>query len=212
MRRFALALVLTSLTVLGACRGQQTADAPIVPIRNMYDQPRYDAQQASRFFADGRTMRPPVAGTVAREMEADITVATGRTEDDSAWIPEVPESVVARLGGMESTLHRGHERFGIYCAPCHGDSGNGKGMISLRAEQLQGMGQSGAFTATDLHDERLRHIPDGQLYATISNGIRNMPAYRQSIPLEDRWAIAAYVRALQLSRASRTAMNTEQAQ
>jgi mono/diheme cytochrome c family protein len=199
-------------SVLGACRGQQTADAPVVPIRNMYDQPRYDAQQSSTFFADGRAMRPPVPGAIAREMEPDITIATGRTEDDAAWISEVPESVVARLGGMEPTLARGHERFNIYCGTCHGESGNGKGMISRRAEQLQAIGQSGAFTATDLHLERIRHIPDGQLYATISNGIRTMPAYRQSIPLDDRWAIVAYVRALQLSRATRTAMNTEQPQ
>lgn len=212
MLRTAQALALTSFALLGACRGQQTADAPIVPIRNMYDQPRYDAQQASTFFRDGRTMRPPVPGAIAREMEPDLTVATGRTEDDAAWLQEVPETVVARLGGMESTLNRGHARFNIYCAPCHGESGNGKGMISRRADQLQGIGQSGAFIATDLHDERLRHIPDGQLYATITNGIRTMPAYRQSVPLDDRWAIAAYVRALQLSRASRTAMNTEQPQ
>lgn len=210
--RIACVLAVTSLSVLGGCRGQQTPDAPIVPIRNMYDQPRYDAQQASKFFADGRTMRPPVPGTIAREMDADITVATGRTEDDAGWLPSIPESVVTRLGGMEDTLARGHERFDIYCATCHGTVGNGRGMISLRAEALQGIGQSGAFVASDLHDERLRHIPDGQLYATITNGIRTMPAYRQSIPLDDRWAIVAYVRALQLSRATRTAMNTEQQQ
>lgn len=212
MLRFATLLVATSLAVLGGCRGQQTPNEPIVPIRNMYDQPRYDAQQASTFFADGRTMRPPVPGTIAREMEPDITVATGRTEDDSAWLLTVPEGVVTRLGGMEATLERGHARFNVYCAPCHAESGNGKGMISRRAEQLQGIGQSGAFIASDLHDERLRHIPDGQLYATITNGIRTMPAYRQSVPLDDRWAIVAYVRALQLSRATRTAMNTEQPQ
>ena len=90
-------------------------------------------------------------------------------------------------------------RFGIYCAPCHGGAGDGRGQVWLRS---QGGGVANSYQyiqPTNLHDERLKHVPDGQLFATISNGIRNMPAYSAQIPVNDRWAIVAYVRALQVS-------------
>ncbi|MBX3248795.1 MAG: cytochrome c [Myxococcales bacterium] len=198
------------LTALAApalgCRGQVSEEPPIVPIRNMYDQPRYDPQERSEFFEDGRTMRPLVEGAVAREMEVDPTLSSGRTEDGSAWLLEIPGPVIERKGGMEALLARGHERHDIFCAPCHGLAGDGQGLVSTRVQQL---GFS-ALAAPTLHDDRIRHMPDGQLYATITNGIRNMPAYAHSIPQDDRWAIVAYVRALQISQASRqTAMNVE---
>lgn len=203
-----LAAMMGILTALAAptlgCRGQVSEEPPIVPIRNMYDQPRYDPQQRSEFFEDGRTMRPLVEGVVAREMELDPSLSSGRTEDGSAWLLEIPGPVIERKGGMEALLARGHERHDIFCAPCHGLAGDGEGLVSTRA-QLRGFA---ALAAPTLHDDRIRHMPDGQLYATISNGIRNMPAYSHSIPQDDRWAIVAYVRALQISQASRqTAMN-----
>ncbi|MCB9604269.1 MAG: cytochrome c [Sandaracinus sp.] len=202
-------LALAGVSALSGCRGQVSEEPPIVPIRNMYDQPRYDPQEGSDFFQDGRTMRPLVEGTVAREMETDLSVESGRTEDGSAWLLEVPGPVLQRQGGMEQALTRGHERFDIYCAPCHGVAGDGAGLVSQRANSL---GFS-ALIAPTLHDGRLRQMPDGQLFATITNGIRNMPAYGHNIPLDDRWAIVTYVRALQISQASRpTAMNVEAAQ
>ncbi len=182
---------------LAGCRGEPSDAAPVVPIRNMYDQPRYDPQQRSRFFRDQRTMRPLVAGTVAREMEASIPTATGRTADNTAWLPAVPEEYEQRAGGAEAFLKRGQERYEISCTPCHGSSGNGKGMVAQRASELG----YGTLAPPDFRDERLRHIPDGQLFATISNGIRNMPPYAHSISVADRWAIVRYVRALQLARA-----------
>lgn len=205
--------LLASLLLLGlsACRGQTSEKPPIVPIRNMHDQPRYDPQELSRFFADKRTMRPPPEGTLARESESDLALTTGREQPGAhcaggegvkaadcdtkhgAWVKEVPEKVVSDKGGMAPLLTRGQERFNIYCSPCHANSGNGKGIIPQRAG-------SGAFQPPSLHIDRLRHIPDGQLFATISNGIRNMPAYRHVLSVEDRWAVVAYVRALQLSQ------------
>lgn len=201
-RTFTTALVLTGLAL--GCRGQVSEEPPIVPLRNMYDQARYDAQEDSNFFRDGRTMRPLVEGVVAREMEVDETFHSGRTDDDSSWLLEVPSEIVERNGGMADLVARGHERYDIYCAPCHSLAGDGEGLVSQRAESLGYV----AIKPPTFHDQRIRSMPDGQLYATITNGIRNMPAYSQSIPLDDRWAIVTYVRALQISQASsRTAAN-----
>lgn len=195
------------------CVGQPSESAPVVPIRNMYQQPRANAQARSHFFQDHRTMRPAVEGAIAVEMEPELSIQTGRSDDNSEWLAEIPASVVERNGGMLSMVQRGRARYDIYCAPCHAASGDGHGMIFRRSEQLALIGRSTGFAPTNLHDERIRHIPDGQLYATITNGVRVMPAYRQSIPLDDRWSIVAYVRALQLSQSGRTtASNTEQNQ
>jgi len=190
-----LALVLT----LSACRGETSPEPQIVPIRNMYTQPRYNPQQPSPFFADHRTMRPAVDGAVAREMDPDIEITTGRTADDADWIPRVPEPVIRRHGGMEPFLTRGQDRFNIYCSPCHGLSGDGEGVVALRAVSLG----NDTLKPPSFHQARLQHIPDGQLYAAITHGIRNMPAYGHNVPLDDRWAIVAYVRALQMSQAHR---------
>ncbi len=197
--------LLLSALVLTSCRGQVSEETPVVPIRNMYDMPRYDPQEESGFFQDGRTMRPQVEGTLAREMEPNAMFATGRTDDDAAWILEIPTPIVDRNGGATEFLERGHDRYDIYCAPCHSLVGDGNGLVAQRAESLG----AAALKPPTFHEDRLRHIPDGQLYALITNGIRAMPAYRHSVPQDDRWAIVSYVRALQIAFAEgRTAMNT----
>lgn len=180
------------VVVLGACRGETSLEPPIVVLRNMFDQDRYDPQSESRFFADGRTMRMPVANTVPRETVLDPVIGQGRLSDDSGYALEIPGPVIAGHGGMLALLDRGRERFGIYCAPCHGGTGVGNGRVVERGK-LQP-------APTNLQDERIRHIPDGQLFATMSNGVRNMPAYGPQIPVVDRWAIVGYVRALQVSQ------------
>ncbi|MDW8362850.1 MAG: cytochrome c [Myxococcales bacterium] len=185
-----LLLAAIASLVSTACRGAPSEEPPIVPIRNMFDQPRYDPQQASPFFRDGRAMRPLVPGTVAREMEPDLVVATGWSDAEDSWALRVPPAVLGAMGGPERLLARGRERYDIYCAPCHGLGGAGDGPVARRA--------GGAITPPTLHSAAMRHAPDGQIFATISNGVRNMPSYRHSIPTNDRWAIVAYVRALQL--------------
>lgn len=177
---------------LFACRGQTTEDEPIVPIRNMYDQPKYSMQQESGFFPDHRNMRPPPEGVVSREEEWDESIATGRLDDGSGYILTIPEGVVEQAGGMDALVKRGQDRFGIYCTPCHDRTGSGNGMAVKH-----GMMQPPSF-----HQDRLRHAPDGQIFATISNGVRNMPAYGPQIPVRDRWAVVSYVRALQISQAA----------
>lgn len=212
---------------IAGCRGGVTEETPVVPIRNMYNQPRYDDQSHSDFFQDGRTMREPVFGTVAQEMPTQYEVETGRSDDNRSWVLEVPNEVVAKFhadlannpthAGLTpwerftpeqqqearlAMLERGQERFDIYCAPCHGVVGDGNGLIAQRvrwlSETLRDPGAA-SLNIISLQDERIRTMPDGQMYSVVTHGIRTMPAYSQSIQNQDRWAIVAYVRALQLS-------------
>ena len=188
--------VLVAASLGAGCRGWTTEETPVVPIRNMYQQPRYDAQEESSFFEDGRSMRPAIEGTVSREMGQDRRWVTGRNLHGDAWLMTYPDSLERLYKSRMALLKAGQKRYGIYCAPCHSEAGDGGGIIARRAQDL---GESG-FMVPTFHDERLRELPDGQIFATISNGVRNMPAYRHSIPVRERWAIVAYVRALQLTQ------------
>jgi mono/diheme cytochrome c family protein len=206
MRALLIALVFATLA---GCVGTESGEPPVVRIRNMYNQPGYDTQERQPFFADQRSMRPHVEGTVSKEMQRTLSVATGRSPTDNAWLMDVPGPVVTRNDGSSAFLARGQERYNVFCAPCHSLAGDGKGMVSRRAAALGAAG----LVAPTLHDDRLRRIPDGQLFATITNGVRNMPSYAHNIPVDDRWAIVHYVRALQLSQAPAPApQNTEQSQ
>jgi mono/diheme cytochrome c family protein len=182
------------LALLAACRGQTSTQPPIVPLRNMFDQDRFDPQAETTLFTDKRTMRMPAAGTVPRERELDPELGAGRLADDSGYALEAPEAVVRRLGGAEAMLDRGQERYGIYCAPCHDGTGGGQGTVVTRAQALW------QPPPPTFHQDRIRQMPDGQLFATITHGVRLMPSYGARIPVDDRWAIVSYVRALQLSQ------------
>jgi mono/diheme cytochrome c family protein len=191
----AVALVLTSLALipLALIWRSRATTSPFprqVLITNMAKQPKLAAQSESPLFADGRAMRPPVEGTVARgSLASDPSVATGRNGE--AWVPLSPVPVTMSL------IRRGQERYDIYCAPCHGLSGHGDGIVARRADRLQ----EGTWTPpSSLHTDLVRSRPAGQLFNTITNGIRNMPAYGSQVPVADRWAIVAYVRALQRSQ------------
>jgi len=204
----ALLVTLALATLATGCIGGESGEPPVVGIRNMYNQPRYDSQERQPFFADQRSMRPGVEGTVSREMERSLTWATGRAADEG-YLLEVPPKLIAASGGNGAFVKRGRDRYDIYCAPCHSYSGDGKGMVSRRAAQLGAAG----LVAPTFHDDRLRHVPDGQIFATITNGVRNMPSYAHNLPVDDRWAIVQYVRALQLSQGpTAAAPSTEQAQ
>jgi mono/diheme cytochrome c family protein len=185
-------LVLFGFGALSAagCRGETSAQTPFLPERNMYQQQRYNPQARSAFFTDHRTMRKPMEHTIPQEMNVDPEISDGELADGSGYVLTLPNPVVAQLGGLESAAHRGQDRYNIYCRPCHDGSGSGQGTVIKR----------GMSPPPSLHDDRIRHMPDGQLFATISHGVRNMPAYNYSIPTNDRWAIVSYVRALELSQ------------
>ncbi len=195
------ALAGAALGVAG-CRGQSSDDPPIMPERNMYDTERYNPESYSQFYPDHRTMRVPVAGTVARDRyEDDPELATGMTSDKTGYVMTIPTAAMARLGGYEKALARGEERFNIYCSPCHSRTGDGKGMVVCKRENMSDACEPRGFAPLPSYeDPRLRHMPDGQLFATVTHGVRTMPAYGPQIPIIDRWAIVSYVRALQMSQ------------
>jgi mono/diheme cytochrome c family protein len=196
MNRSLTFAVLVSLIV--GCRGEGGEDPPLLPIRNMYDQERYNPEAYSNYFGDHRTMRTPVEGTLSQEryeLTKNVEVATGRLEDGSGYVLTIPPAV----GPLDKLLERGQERFRIYCSPCHDNTGSGKGMVAM---VQPGFPQLPSFYEGD-HGKRIRAMPDGQLFVTITNGRGNMPSYAAQIPINDRWAIVAYVRALQLSMVSR---------
>ncbi len=153
---------------------------------NMFKQPKNKPLSESDFFADGRAARLPVEGTVARGMlHTDERLYTGKT--NGLFVGNLPLPVSRDL------LMRGRERFDIFCSPCHGRVGDGSGMIVQR----------GLRRPPSYHIDRLREVPDGYLFDVITNGFGAMPGYASRIGAKDRWAITAYIRALQLSHASK---------
>jgi len=151
----------------------------------MHDQPRYEPLEASDFYDDGLSSRPLVAGTVARgHLDEDDLLMTGK--DGKEWSARYP-FVVSR-----DVMSRGHERYEIFCSPCHGRLGDGLGMVVRR----------GFPAAQTFHVDRLRNEKPGYYFDVITRGFGRMPAYASQIPPHDRWAIVAYIRALQLSQAA----------
>jgi len=151
--------------------------------QDMHDQPKFIPLRASEFFADHRSGRPIVEGTVARgRLQEDELLATGKVNGQLA--DTFPFPITADV------LARGRERFDIFCSPCHDRTGSGDGMIVRR----------GYKRPPSFHIDRLRDMPAGYFFDVITNGFGAMPDYRSQIPERDRWAIVAYVRALQLSQ------------
>jgi mono/diheme cytochrome c family protein len=183
-------LGLVPLAIIARDRASPSSKPRLQIIPDMDNQPKFKAQKANPLFADGRAMRLPPAGTVARgEARTDSLLYAGR--ENGAWATRFPQLVTPDL------LARGQERFRIFCAPCHGLSGYGDGLVAKRADRLQ----EGTWTPpASFHTDLVRQRPAGHLFNTITNGVRNMPSYGAQIPPEDRWAIVAYVRALQRSQ------------
>lgn len=181
-----------ALLAVAACRGSVSEEPPIHIVPDMDWQQKYQVQGESEYFADGRAMRPPVEGTVARgQLKADDVYYRG--QKDGQFVAKVPLADVQaalRVDSLDQVLRRGQQRFNIYCTPCHDASGNATGLVAQR----------GFFTPLNLSSPHPLGIGDGEIYSYIANGIRNMPAYGSQIPEADRWAIVAWVRVIQRSQ------------
>lgn len=168
-----LLVALTATLLLGGCR----------PPQKMADQPKYDPYTASDFFPDGQSARPSIAGTVAR----------GHLHEESFLNSGKLNGVIAEgypFAVTGEVLARGRQRFDIYCSECHGRLGRGDGMIVRR----------GYRRPPSFHTRLLRSQPSGHYFDVMTNGFGAMPQYGTMIPADDRWAITAYIRALQMSQ------------
>ena len=151
--------------------------------QDMHDQPKFVPYRENLFYGDLRSERPPVPGTVARgQLRTDEVFYTGK--DKGQWVDYFPFPVT------KDVLKRGEERFNIYCTPCHGRLGNGEGMIVQR----------GLRPAANFHGDEFRKAPVGRFFDAITSGKGVMPSYAYRVKPSDRWAIIAYIRALQLSQ------------
>ncbi|MBV8475919.1 MAG: cytochrome c [Acidobacteria bacterium] len=165
---------LVALVLLAGCR------------QDMHNQPRFKPLAESDFYGDLRSARPPVEGTVARgELQADSYYATGMLAGTSTPGDYMPFPITRQV------LDRGRERFDIYCAPCHSRLGDGNGIVPTRGF---------ARKPPSFHIERLRKAPLGYFFDVMTHGFGMMPDYASQISAADRWAIVAYVRALQFSQ------------
>jgi mono/diheme cytochrome c family protein len=188
--------------VLGACLAGAGCR------RDMQDQPKMKPYRSTSFFGDGLSARQPIEGTVARGfMRSDKAFFTGKKDGATTGTAAAP-SASPQAGGAtgqnafaddvtefpfpitKDTVIRGKERYEIFCSVCHGLTGNGDGMIVRR----------GFRRAASFNDDRLRQAPVGHFFDAITNGWGAMPSYASQIPVQDRWAIISYVRALQLSQ------------
>lgn len=151
--------------------------------QDMHDQPKYTPYKRSDFFPDQRSARPAIEGTVARgQLFEDELLHTGRVGGQP--------STVFPFQITDAVMRRGRERYDIFCSPCHGLTGEGDGMVVQR----------GYRRPPSFHVDRLRQAPAGHLYDVITNGFGAMPDYAAQVQVHDRWSIAAYIRALQLSQ------------
>jgi len=165
--------------------------------RDMQDQPKMKPYRGTTFFADGLSARQPIQGTVPRGfLREDTEYFTGKKSVQSVnannatpgTFPDDTDTFPFPV--TEDTVRRGRERYDIFCSVCHGLTGNGDGMIVRR----------GFRRAASFNDERLRQAPVGHYFDAITNGWGAMPSYAAQIPVQDRWAIVSYIRALQLSQ------------
>lgn len=187
MRYFLAGFILIVVAVVGVAgfRGSMSRRPPIEVFPDMDRQPKLRPQTDSTFFADGKSSRLPVTGTVARGTPyQDTPVNTGFVTGTTNFVATLPVEVTAAL------LVRGQERYNITCAPCHGVAGDGKGITT----------KYGMNIIANLHDKRIIDMADGELFNIISNGKNNMGPYASAVTIPDRWAIISYVRALHRSR------------
>jgi mono/diheme cytochrome c family protein len=184
-------VVVLALSILGF-RGSLSTRSPLEVFPDMDHQDKYKPQAESKFFSDGRVDRTRIVGTVAfgrksdaadpMFLKADSATYAGKNPA-GAWVVGFPSAITVDAKLME----RGQERYTVYCAPCHGAIGDGNGIT-----KQYGMGATPTF-----HDARLRSMAEGEIFNTITHGKGNMLSYADKLPADDRWAVIAYVRALQ---------------
>lgn len=202
------------LATLSACRGQPTKESPIHLVGDMDWQEKYESQEASPFFGDGRANRPLPDGVVAHSMgfhgdpARSAKARADALKDDDAFYRGRNASgqlvKVAPIEVNEAVMRRGQERFNVFCAPCHDKTGGGDGAVMQRG-YLGPVTEDGKYTKPIALAERVPQIGDGELFQVISNGKGNMPSYRKQIPEADRWAIVAWLRVL--ARSQRTTVD-----
>ena len=182
-RFWKLCWVILAVTI-SSCQGRPSDQPPIHLNPNMDHQPKFKPQSHSDFFENNSTMRVTVAGTVARgQLHDDVAYFSGK-DDKGNLIASSPVATNMTL------LKRGQEKYNIYCTPCHGATGDGRGIVVQR----------GYLPPPSYHTDVLRKQPDGHFFDVMTNGIRNMASYKNQVTVEDRWAIVAYIRALQRSQ------------
>jgi mono/diheme cytochrome c family protein len=189
MRCFLLifAVCVVMVVAIAGKRGDISRRPPIEIFPDMNRQPKLRPQTPDAFFEDGKSSRLPVPGTIAREdiHYEDLPVNTGRVPGTTNFVENIPVEVTAKL------LARGQQRFQINCSPCHGAQADGNG-ITKRIKAMA--------TVANLHDKRIVELADGEIFNTITYGKNLMGPYGANVTVEDRWAIVAYLRALQLSQ------------
>jgi mono/diheme cytochrome c family protein len=203
------------LAVIARARVSLSSEPRVQIAQDMGLQPKFREQETNSLFVDDRAMRPKIPGTVARgSLELDDNYYRGfvrRNDGDGKYTIVFAGSLPSKLAGtpkaMKALLERGQQRFNIYCYVCHGYDGSGHGPVNERAMQLKAIDTDQQHPigvswtpAAQLYSDTIRAEPDGKIFNTITNGIRTMPSYYAQIPVDDRWAIVAYVRALQLSQ------------
>jgi mono/diheme cytochrome c family protein len=173
-------VILLGLLAAGCGEIRYSKAPPIELWPDMRRQPKIKAQEASDFWGDSYANRKPVPGTVAvGYLKEEDAYYTG--QQNGSYVNN-PVEVTAEV------LERGEDRYNIYCAPCHDRVGSGRGIVSLRSQ---------GWIANSLIEQRIVDMPDGELFYVVSMGRRSMPGYRWQIEEDDRWAIVAYIRALQ---------------
>ncbi len=197
MRYFFLAFIVlvVGVVLVAGPRGSFTKRTPIELFPDMDRQPKLRPQEPNKFFADGLSSRLPVEGTVARSEAKSVGAEkvfqfqdhpfnTGKVAGKTNFIELIPVPVTAQL------MERGQQRYNIYCAPCHSTTGDGKGVTS----------KYGMAATANLHDPRIVKMGDGEIFHTVTAGKNTMMGYADKLEPGDRWAVIAYVRALQRGR------------
>ncbi|MFT3711103.1 MAG: c-type cytochrome [Archangium sp.] len=201
-------LFVVTVFALTACRGWETENRPIHLIKNMDTQEKGKAyrRDSTGLFTDGRMMRAPVEGTVAQGQLQDDDLWELGVDDKGEPTKEFPASIKDGAKFKDGVVERGGNRYAIYCTPCHGPNLDGKGLVAGLA--LDG-GPRLTVPPADLHSDRVcMDMVVGKIYSAMKNGVNagNMPSYAAQIPVEDRWAIVAYVKSMQMKKNDKVPM------